>query len=127
MNGLRGFLMGGMALAMLALTTSTVDAGCFSLRAACCAPQPACCEPQPVCCTPPPPVEMTWCVTDPCDPCCTYEVTACVPACCADSAPSMTGWRKGIFGRKVLTYTFVGCDHCVDVVITKFGRTIVRD
>lgn len=127
MNGLRGFLMGGMALAMLALTTSTVDAGCFGLRAACCPPQPACCEPQPVCCTPPPPVEMTWCVTDPCNPCCTYEVTACVPACCADSAPCMTGWRKGIFGRKVLTYTFVGCDHCVDVVITKFGRTIVRD
>jgi hypothetical protein len=39
----------------------------------------------------------------------------------------MAGWRKGFLGRKVLTFKFLSCDHCVDVVITRMGRTIVRD
>jgi hypothetical protein len=37
----------------------------------------------------------------------------------------MVGWRKGFFGRKVLTYKFA-CGECVEVVITRRGRTIVR-
>ena len=69
---------------------------------------------------------VSWCVEDPCT-CCTYEVTACVPACCAGEIPTLVDCRKGFFGRKILTYKFLSCDHCVDVVITKFGRTIVRD
>ena len=66
------------------------------------------------------------CVKDPCT-CCTYEVTACVPACCGDAAPTLVCCRSGLFGRKVLTYAFADCDHTVDVVITAHGRTIVRD
>lgn len=115
MNGIRGFLMGGLAIAVLACATSTADAGCC---------QPAC-APQPVCC-PPPPVAVTWCVTDPCNPCCTYEVTACLPACCANAVPTYCGCRKGFLGRKILTYKFPECNECVEVVITRFGRTIVR-
>ena len=91
----------------------------------CCQPEPVCCKPAPVCCCPPPPVKVTWCVKDPCT-CCSYEVSACVPACCAGSVPCLADWRKGLFGRKILTYKFPCCGHCVDVVITKRGRTIVR-
>ena len=68
-----------------------------------------------------------WCVQDPCDPCAKYEVTACVPACCAGEIPCLAGWRKGFLGRKVLAYEFPGCGHCVEVVITCLGKTIVRD
>jgi hypothetical protein len=52
-------------------------------------------------------------------------VTVCVPACCASETPCLVGWKPGIFGRKVLTYKW-SCGHCVDVVITKHGKTIVR-
>lgn len=95
-------------------------------QAACCEPAPVCCEPAPVCCAPPPPVEVTWCVIDPVT-CCSYRVSACVPASCAGVEPCLQGCRSGFFGRKILTYKFPCCGHCVDVVITKHGRTIVRD
>ncbi len=83
-----------------------------------------CCEPTPVCCKVPP-VEVCWCVIDPCTGC-TYKVSACIPAECACLEPTLECWKKGMLGRKVLTYNF-GCCHKVDVVITKHGRTIVRD
>jgi hypothetical protein len=82
-----------------------------------------CCKP--VVCAPPPPVEVTWCVEDPCT-CCKYTVTACLPACCQCETPCLVGWKPGLLGRKVLTYKFP-CGECVDVVITKHGKTIVRD
>ncbi len=78
-----------------------------------------CCQP----CAPPPPVMTELCVQDPCTGC-TYKVCVCLPACCVE-APCVT-CRPGIFGRKVLTYTWPCCGHSVDVVITKRGRTIVR-
>ena len=111
-------ILGIAAALTLAFVTSTADAGC-------CNPAPKCCAPAPVCC-PPPPVKVTWCVKDPCT-CCTYEVSACVPACCAGVTPCLDGCRKGFLGRKILTYKFPCCDHCVDVVITCRGKTIVRD
>ena len=89
-----------------------------------CGPAP-CCEPVVVCCPPPPPVQVCICVVDPCTGC-TYTATVCVPACCAGEVPCLAGWRKGIFGRKVLTYKWPGCGHCVDIVLTKHGRVIVR-
>ncbi len=127
MNRFRGLIMGCTAAVALAFVAAApADAGLFGHHAAsCCAPAP-CCDPAPVCCCPPPPVQVSWCVKDPCS-CCTYEVSACVPACCAGEIPCLDGCRKGIFGRKILTYKFVGCGHCVDVVLTKHGRTIVRD
>lgn len=85
----------------------------------------ACCEPAPVCC-PPPPVEVDLCVVDPVT-CCKYPVTVCVPACCAAEKPCLADCRRGLFGRKILTYKWPCCGHCVEVVITHFGRTIVRD
>jgi hypothetical protein len=118
MSPIRGLIVGGIAAAMLTLTSVAAQAGC-------CEAEPACCEPAPVCCAPPPPVEVTWCVKDPCD-CCTYEVTACLPACCAGEVPCLSGWRKGILGRKVLTYEFPGCGHCVEVVISPFGKAFAR-
>ena len=108
-----------------------VQAGCNSCceaapAPACCpAPAPCCPAPAPVCC-PPPPVKVCWTVKDPCTGCC-YQVEACVPACCEGVVPCLDGHRKGLFGRKILTYKFACCDHCVDVVITRRGRTIVRD
>jgi hypothetical protein len=120
MTPLRGLIAGCTAAVVLAFAASTpVEAGCFGRSAECCAPAP-------VCCPPPPPVSVRWCVEDPCS-CCKYEVSACVPACCAGTIPCLVDCRKGIFGRKVLTYKFPCCDHCVEVVITHFGRTIVRD
>ena len=119
MNPLRGLIMSGVAAAMLVMTAMAADAGC-------CGSAPACCEPAPVCCAPPPPVSVTWCVKDPCDPCASYEVTACLPACCAGEVPCLAGWHRGFLGRKVLTYKFPGCDECVEVVITCLGKTIVR-
>ena len=121
MTGFRQFVTGCTVAAIFAMTAATsADAGLFHHKA------DACCEPAPVCCTPPPPVEVRWCVEDPCN-CCSYEVSACVPACCAGVEPCLDGWRKGMLGRKILTYKFPCCDHCVEVVITKHGRTIVRD
>src|SRR6056297_1925526 len=135
MLNLRCFALACVVAGLVASgSASPVQAGLFHHRNSdCCEPQPVCqpepvcCEPQPVCCpTPPPPVEVCWCVVDPCTGC-TYQVEACVPACCAGVTPCLVDWRKGIFGRKVLTYKFECCDHCVDVVVTKHGRTIVRD
>ncbi len=115
---LRGLIAGCMVAAALALTPAgSADAG-FGCN--------SCCAPAPVCCPcPPPPVRVDWCVKDPCT-CCTYQVSACVPACCAGVEPCYVGCRSGFLGRKILTYKFPCCDHCVEVVITKFGRTIVR-
>ena len=121
MNTLRGLFAGCMVATMLSFAApSTAEAGCFGLLGRCCPPVD-CCEP-----CEPPPVAVTWCVKDPCT-CCTYEVTACVPACCGDAAPTLVCCRSGLFGRKVLTFAFGDCDHTVDVVITAHGRTIVRD
>lgn len=135
MNRLRGILMFSMAAAVLACVAVPANAGLFHKHAddccceadPCCAPAPVCCAPEPVCCpAPPADVQVKWCVVDPCTGC-KYSVSACVPACCAGVEPCLDGSRKGIFGRKVLTYKFACCNHCVDVVITKRGRTIVRD
>lgn len=82
-----------------------------------------CCDPVPVCC-PPPPVKVPLCIKDPCTGCVTMECI-CVPACCAGETPCMT-WRKGFLGRKILTYKWRCCGHCVEVVITKRGRVTVR-
>ena len=82
------------------------------------------CCPKPVCCVPPPPVLVDWCVEDPCT-CCKYSVSACLPACCKCETPCLVGWRPGLLGRKILTYKFP-CGECVEVVITKHGKTIVR-
>ena len=82
------------------------------------------CCPKPVCCVPPPPVEVSWCVEDPCT-CCKYSVSACLPACCKCEKPCLVGWHSGLLGRKVLTFKFA-CGECVEVVITKHGKTSVR-
>ena len=118
MKGLR-VMAACAALMFAAIGSTTADAGC-------CQPAPVpCCEPAPVCC-PPPPVNVTFCVIDPVT-CCKYPVTVCVPAECAGQVPCYVGCRRGIFGRKILTYKFTCCGKCVDVVITKHGRVIVRD
>ncbi|OUW87372.1 MAG: hypothetical protein CBD74_01800 [Saprospirales bacterium TMED214] len=129
MNTLRGLITGCMAVAMLSFAApSEAEAGCFGLLGRYCAPvdccEPVCCEP--VCCEPPPPVAVTWCIEDPCTGC-SYEVTACVPPCCAEAAPALVCCRLGVFGRKILTFSFGDCDYTADVVITAHGRTIVRD
>jgi hypothetical protein len=82
------------------------------------------CRPQPVCCAPSPPVQVSWCVEDPCT-CCKYSVAACLPACCKCETPCLVGWHSGLFGRKILTFKF-SCGATVEVVITKQGKTIVR-
>lgn len=114
---------------------SSAEAGLFHKHHAAqtgCEPEPVCepvpvcapvCAPAPVC--PKPPVLVSWCVTDPCT-CCKYEVSACVPAECACEIPCLDSCRSGFLGRKILTYKWPGCDHCVEVVITKHGKTIVR-
>ena len=79
---------------------------------------------KPVCCAPPPPVDVSWCVEDPCTGC-KIHVSACLPACCACETPCLAGWRSGLLGRKILTYKFP-CGECVDVVITRHGKAIVR-
>jgi hypothetical protein len=73
----------------------------------------------------PPPVKVTLCVDDPCDPCPAFPVTVCVPACC-DEVPCVS-WRHGAFGRRVATYVWPSCGHQVDVVVTRRGEVIVRD
>jgi len=124
MNTLRGLITGCVAVAMLSFAApTTAEAGCFGFLSRGCAPVD-CCEP--VCCEPPPPVAVTWCIQDPCT-CCSYEVTACVPACCAEAGPALVCCRPGMFGRKIMTFSFGDCGHTVDVVITPHGRTIVRD
>jgi hypothetical protein len=118
---MKGLRLCAIAAAMLAIgfAAPNADAGC-------CQPEPAaCCAPAPVCC-PPPPVEVSFCVVDPVT-CCKYPVTVCVPACCANEVPCYAGCRPGFLGRKILTYKFPCCGECVEVVITKFGRVIVRD
>jgi len=111
------FAVGAIATAIVCSSAVPADAG-HHHHQACCDSACTCCEP--------PPVEVTWCVHDPVT-CCDYKVSACVPACCAGIEPCLDGCRRGWFGRKILTYKFPCCDHCVDVVITKHGRTIVRD
>jgi hypothetical protein len=110
-------------LAVALATATLLIVAIAPVNAGCCA---VCCDPcaATVCC-PPPPVPVQWCVTDPVT-CCSYVVSACVPACCGDTPPCLVGCRRGVFGRKVLTYQFACCGHCVEVVITKHGRTIVR-
>ena len=75
------------------------------------------------CCVPPP-VEVTWCVEDPCT-CCKVSVSACLPACCQCQTPCLVGWRSGLLGRKILTYKFP-CGECVEIVLTKHGKATVR-
>ncbi|QDV64302.1 hypothetical protein [Crateriforma conspicua] len=116
MKSLRNVTLALTAAALVAITAAPADAGCLS----------SCCEPAPVCCCPPPPVPVTWCVTDP-TTCCKHQVTACVPACCAGEVPCLVSCKRGFLGRKILTYKFQCCGHCVDVVITHFGKVIVRD
>ena len=115
------------AVAMIVAATAMMapaQAGLFGHHGAaadCCAPT---CE-QVCCLKPAPPVEVTICVKDPVT-CCTYEVKVCVPAECACEAPCLESCRSGLFGRKILTYKWPCCGYCVEVVITKHGRVIVR-
>jgi hypothetical protein len=73
----------------------------------------------------PPPIEVTLCVDDPCDCCAPQMVCVCVPCCCTE-APCVT-WRNGFLGRRVATYEWKCCGHCVEVVVTRRGDLIVRD
>jgi hypothetical protein len=119
-----------VALVVAAIAAvSPAQAGLFGHHrgaADCCAPVVPVCAPEPVCCIPaPPPVNVTICVKDPVT-CCVYQVEVCVPAECACEAPCLESCRPGILGRKVLTYSWPCCGHCVEVVITKHGKTIVR-
>jgi len=80
------------------------------------------------CCPPPPPPGklVKICVQDPCT-CCVKEVCVCVPCCCADGeVPCLVDCRKGLLGRKILTYKFASCDYCVEVVILRNGEVKVR-
>lgn len=127
------FVAACAAFLFAGMTAPAAQAGCCDhAPAPCCAPEPApcctpapCCECAPVCC-PAPPVEISFCVVDPVT-CCKYPVTVCVPAECAGTTPVYAGCRPGFLGRKILTYKFPCCGECVDIVITKFGRVIVRD
>lgn len=80
------------------------------------------------CCPPPPGKLVKICVQDPCDPCaCPQEVCVCVPCCCADGeVPCLVDCRRGLLGRKILTYKFVSCNHCVEVVILRNGDAKAR-
>lgn len=111
------------AVAMLFVGTAMVSPADACGVAGCCVPT---CAPEPVCCVKPlPPVKVTICVKDPVT-CCTYPVDLCVPAECACEEPCLVSCRPGIFGRKILTYKWPCCGHCVEIVITKHGKTIVR-
>jgi hypothetical protein len=103
-------LLAVMGLAVVLGQASVAEAG------RCCA--------KPACCAPPPPVEVKWCVEDPCT-CCKQEVSKCLPACCAGQTPCLDSCRPGLLGRKILTYKFP-CGECVEVVLTKHGKAIVR-
>lgn len=116
-------LFSGLLSTPMLDTAGSAEAGLRHHRRDCCDP---CC--QDTCCTPcpPPPVDVTLCVVDPCT-CCAQEVCVTVPACCADETPCVADCRPGAFGRTILTYRWASCDYCVDVVLTKHGRAIVRD
>ena len=133
------FVAACAALLTVGMTAPTAKAGLFHHGSdGCCAPEPTCCAAAPTCCAatpccecapvccPAPPVEVSFCVVDPVT-CCKYPVTVCVPAECAGQTPCYVGCRPGFLGRKILTYKFPCCGECVDIVITKFGRVIVRD
>ena len=115
-----------MALMVVSVSDTSACGGCgtpcgVTCCEPCCAPAPEpCCQP----CCPPPPVRMELCVKDPCS-CCTYQASVCIPACCAGEEACVT-WRRGWFGRRVATYTWKCCGHCVDIVVTRHGRVIVR-
>lgn len=78
------------------------------------------------CCAPPPPVKVEFCFENPVT-CCLEKVCVVVPACCAHEAPCLDSCRRGFLGRTILTYKWPCCGHCVDIVVTKHGRVIVRD
>jgi hypothetical protein len=84
----------------------------------CCAPI-ECCQPAPRM------VSHTLCLVDPCT-CCTAEAEVCIPEHCCGEVPCIT-WRWGLFGRRIATVCWTCCDYSVEVVVTKFGRVIVRD
>lgn len=107
-----------LVLPVTAATTSTVDA-CD----ACGAPAPVCCAP--VCCPPPVKnVSQTLCLYDPCT-CKTAKAEVCIPETCCGETPCVT-WKSGIFGRRIATVTWEGCCTSVEVVVTIFGKVIVR-
>lgn len=112
LNSLACVLVLVITMSLSSLTGQTVQAA------------DCCCAPVACCPAPPPPVKVSLCIKDPCTGC-VYEECICVPACCAGETPCMT-WRKGLLGRKILTYTWTCCGHCVDVVITRGGRVTVR-
>ena len=111
------------AAATVALPSSASACDCGVPTVGCCAPAPVCCDPAPVCC-PPPPVSVKFCAVDPCTGC-AYPVSVCLPACCAGQMPCLVKHRDGFFGRRVLTYKF-DCGECVEVVVTRRGKVIVR-
>ncbi len=117
-------LLVAVAASLTIALPSSASAGLLCGKPACCAPEP-CCQPAPVCC-PPAPVEVTFCFQNPVT-CCMEEVSVCVPACCAQEVPCLASCRSGFFRRQILTFEWPGCGHCVDVVVTKHGRVIVRD
>ena len=75
------------------------------------------------CCPPPPPTPTVICLVDPCG--CSHQVCVNVPACCAGEQPSIC-WRRGFLKRQIATLTWNCCGHQVEVVVTCFGRVIVR-
>lgn len=105
MKGLFGFLAVA-AVAACCMAPATADAGGYG-------------------CCPPPPVTVPLCVIDPCTGCAT-TVCVCVPACCAAEQPVLLCCRRGLFGRKTLTYKYCCCGHTVDVLVTRKGRVRVR-
>ncbi|RMF38168.1 MAG: hypothetical protein D6753_16175 [Planctomycetota bacterium] len=114
--------MGKLAKLILPLGVVAMLVAAAPAAVACdCCPQPCC---KTVCC-PPPPVQVELCIVDPCTGC-SYKECVCIPACCADEQPCVE-CRPGLFGRKVLTYTWPCCGHQVKAIITKHGRVIVRD
>lgn len=121
---LRSFLLLAVVAAALMVASASDASACGSCGTPC---GVSCCEP---CCTPccqpcpPPPVKIVLCVEDPCS-CCTYQASVCIPACCAGEEACVS-WRRGWFGRRVATYTWKCCGHCVDIVVTRHGRVIVR-
>ena len=102
------FILRTVALATLVLGVSSFSSSVATANAGCCLP----------------PVKVTLCVDDPCDPCPPFPVTVCLPGGC-DETPCVT-WRNGAFGRRVATYTWASTGHQVDVVVTRRGEVIVR-
>ena len=75
------------------------------------------------CCPPPPPTPTVMCLVDPCG--CSHRVCINVPACCAGEQPVIC-WRRGFLKRQIATLSWNCCGHQVEVVVTCFGRVIVR-